>query len=262
MTDADDDVLTVLARLSTATRVDPPADDLVVEVLARIAGLPVPARRSGPRRTLTRLAEQLRRRRRWATAVAVALLLALLAVSPAGARIAQWLGIGAVQVVPVPTDRTVPTAPADPADADGFTEVTLEQARALAPFPLVVPAELGPPPRAFLGPDRTVVSMVWPAGDPTAPGTPVRLDQVAGRPDYAVVKKYVDDIDFTTVGGADAFWLRQPHPLVYIDATGTGHTQRTRIAGPTLIWTDGSVTLRLEGFAAKDRAMQVARSVG
>lgn len=259
MTDTDDEVLTVLARLSTALRVDPPADDLAVEVLTRIAGLPVPARRSGPGRTPTRLLEALRRRWRLATAVAVALLLALLAVSPAGAKIAQWLGIGAVQIVPAPAS---PTAPADPAAADGFTEVSLDQARAQAPFPLVVPAELGPPSRVFIDPDRTVVSMVWPAGDPTAPGAPVRLDQVSGQPDYAVVKKYIDDIDFTTVGTADAFWLREPHPLVYVDTTGGEHTQRSRIAGPTLIWTDGPVTLRLEGFATKERAMQVARSVG
>lgn len=259
MTDPDDDVLTGLARLSAALAVDPPADDLVAAVRARIDALPPPAPPSGPRRSLTRLVEGLRRHWRAATAVAVALLLALLAISPAGAKIADWLGIGAVQIVPEPSPAT---GPADPADVDGFIEVTLDQARAQAPFPLVAPAQLGPPPRVFLGPDRAVVSMVWPAGDPAAPGNPVRLDQVAGQPDYAVVKKYIDEIDFTRVGGADAFWLRQPHPLAYIDANGTARTERSRIAGPTLIWTDGPVTLRLEGVATKERAMQVAGSVG
>lgn len=259
MTGPADDVPSGLARLSAALRVDPPADELVADVRARIDGLPVPATRSGLRRSLTPLVETLRRHRRSATAVVVALLIALLAVSPAGARIAEWLGIGVVQIVPAPSP---PDGPADPAAADGFTEVTLEQARAQVPFPLAVPAELGPPPRVLVSPDRAVVSMVWPDGDRAAPGTPVRLDQVAGQPDYAVVKRYADDIDFTTVGDADAFWLREPHPLVYIDASGTGHTQRSRIAGPTLIWTDGPVTLRLEGFATEDRAMQVARSAG
>jgi hypothetical protein len=258
VTGSADEVLTRLTRLSAALRVDPPSDDLVTDVLARIDGLPVPVR-SGPRQHLARWADPVRRHRRAATALAVALLLSLLAVSPAGAKIAEWLGIGAVQIVPVPSPSI---APADPADADGFTEVTLDQARADVSFPLVVPAELGPPRRVFVGPDRTVVSMVWPSGDPAAPGPPVRLDQVAGQPDYAVVKRYIDDIDFTQVGGADAFWLRQPHPLVYLDPTGDGHTQRSRIAGPTLVWTDGPVTLRLEGVATKDRAMQIARSVG
>lgn len=259
MTDPADEVLTGLARLSAAMRVDPPTDHLVVDVLTRIDRLPAPAPRSRARQRLARLTDALRRHRRAATALGVALVLTLLAVSPAGARIAQWLGIGAVQIVPAPAP---PTGAADPADADGFAEVTLDQARAQASFPLVVPAELGPPSRVFIDPGRTVVSMVWPTGDPTAPGPPVRLDQVAGRPDYAVVKKYADDIDFTRVAGADAFWLREPHPLVYTDPTGTGHTERSRVAGPTLIWTDGPLTLRLEGVATAERATQIARSVG
>ncbi|WP_395729373.1 hypothetical protein [Nakamurella sp.] len=260
MTDPDDEVLTRLTRLATAMRVEPPADGLVDDVLARIDKMTVPVR-SGPRQHLARWADSARRHRRAATALAVALILTLLAVSPAGAKIAEWLGIGAVQIVPVPAPPG-DAATADPADADGFTEVTLEQARAQAPFPLIVPADLGPPARVLLGPGRTVVSMVWPAGDPAAPGPPVRLDQLAGRPDYAVVKKYADDIDFTQVGGADAFWLRMPHPLVYTDPTGAEQTQRSRIAGPTLIWTDGPVTLRLEGVPGRDRAMQIARSAG
>lgn len=260
MTDPGDELLARLTRLSTAIRVEPPADDLVTDVLARIDRLPVPAR-SGPRPHLARWAQSVRRHRRAATALAVALILTLLAVSPAGAKIAEWLGIGAVQIVPAPAPPG-DAATVDLADADGFTEVTLDQARAQAPFPLVVPSDLGPPARVFLGPGRTVVSMVWPSGDQAAPGTPVRLDQLAGQPDYAVVKKYADDIDFTQVGGADAFWLRVPHPMVYTDPTGAEQTQRSRIAGPTLIWTAGPVTLRLEGVAGPDRAMQIARSVG
>lgn len=52
-----------------------------------------------------------------------------------------------------------------------------------------------------------------------------------------MVKPYAEDIDFTTVGGNDAFWLRAPHPLAYTDAAGTAHIQPSRIAGPTLGWT-------------------------
>lgn len=261
MTDPDDEVLARLARLATAMRVEPPADDLVTDVLARIDRLPAPTPRTGPRPHLARFADSVRRHRRAATALAVALILTLLAVSPAGAKIAEWLGIGAVQIVPEPAP-TGPAAPADPAAADGFTEVTLDQAREQATFPLAVPGELGPPATVFIDPDRTVVSMVWPAGDPATPGPPVRLDQTAGRPDYAVVKKYADDIDFTLVGGSDAFWLRRPHPLVYSDPAGAQRTQRSRIAGPTLIWTAGPVTLRLEGVGELDRARQIARSAG
>lgn len=256
-----DPVTLALARLSAGLRVDPPADDPVTGVLTRIDRLPVPSA-SRPRQQLTRLEDALRRHRRAVTAVAVAVLLSLFAVSPAGAKVAEWLGLGAVKIVPVPADPSAPSAsagPADPASTDGFVEVTLDQARDRAPFPLVVPADLGPPPRVFLRPDRAVVSMVWPAG---AASAPIRLDQLAGRPDYAVVKQYGEDVDFTRVGGADAFWLRRPHPLTYTDPTGAARSEPSRIAGPTLIWTDGPVTLRLEGVDTLGSALRIARSTG
>lgn len=147
----------------------------------------------------------------------------MLAVSPAGARIAEWLGIGAVQI----EHQQAPTGgEPDPAAASGFTQVTLDEARSRAPYPAVVPGELGPPTQVLIDPVATVISMVWADGDPAHPGTPVRLDQVAGRPDYAVVKQYADDIEFTTVDGGEAFWLRVPHPLTYTDAVGSGTPNR------------------------------------
>lgn len=259
MTEPEDEVRARLARLSRALRVDPPSDDLVAAIASRIERLPVPAPPSSTRRVLARLDDRLRRHWRAATALALGLLLGLLAVSPAGARIAEWLGIGAVQIV---QDGSPAAGPADPASADGFTEVTLAQARARATVPLAVPAELGPPTRVLVNEGATVVSMVWADGDPAAPGLPVRLDQVAGRPDYGVVKSYLDDVEFADVDGDDAFWLRVPHPLVYTDATGPGHSERSRTAGPTLIWTAGPVTLRLEGVPTKERALTIARSTG
>jgi hypothetical protein len=114
----------------------------------------------------------------------------------------------------------------------------------------------------LIGPGDRVVSMVWTQGDPATPGTPVRLDQMAGQPDPAVIKKYADDVRFTRVDGQDAFWLREPHPLVYTDPGGAEHSERSRIAGPTLIWQRGPVTLRLEGMATQQRALQIARSLG
>ncbi len=176
--DADDAVLTGLARLSAALAVDPPPDQLAVDVQARIGGLPTPAARRPARRGLNALTDRLRRHWRAATAVAVALLLGILAVSPAGARIAQWLGIGGVRIV-----QEVPqsTGPPDPAGADGFTEVDLDQARARVSFPLAVPADLGPPTRVLIGPADTVVSMVWAGGDPRRAGRPGPAGS-AGRP--------------------------------------------------------------------------------
>lgn len=256
---AGDAVTTRLARLSAAIRVEPPGPDLADAVHHRIQGLPVPVPRSGPRSAAAQLASCLHRHWRAATALGVAVLLGVLAVSPAGARIAEWLGLGAVLVQqdPAPVD-----GPPDPAAAAGFTELTLAQAADRAGFAVSVPSALGPPDRVLLGPGAAVVSMVWTDGDPADPGGPVRLDQLAGQPDYGVIKGYADDIEFTQVNGQDAFWLRAPHPLGYLDPGGLAHREPSRIAGPTLIWLDGARTLRLEGIPTSARALQIARSTG
>jgi len=260
----EDAVLARLARLSAALAVDPAPDELAAVVRDRIRTLPVPAPRSPMSEGVARLTDRLRRHWRVATAVAVALLLGLLAVSSAGARIAQWLGIGGIQIVQesAPPEGDARGGQPDPASADGFREIGLDQARTLVSFPLGLPGELGPPTRVLIGPGDAVVSMVWADGDPTNPDGPIRLDQLAGTPDPAVIKKYFADVEFAELGGHDAYWLRAPHPLVYTDSSGAEHTERSRIAGPTLIRQDGPVTLRLEGVGTEQRALQIARTLG
>jgi hypothetical protein len=78
-----------LARLSAGLSVAPAHDDLVASVEARIRSLPIPTRPSPVHSTLSRIGDVLQRHRRVAIAATVALLLGLLAVTPAGARIAQ-----------------------------------------------------------------------------------------------------------------------------------------------------------------------------
>lgn len=255
-------VLAGLARLSTALAVDPAPDELTSNVLTRIESLPTPqaARLTA---ALASGSAVLRRNWRRATAVAVALLIGLLAVTPAGARIAEWFGFGGVQIVQEPGADPGTTGAPDPASADGFTELSLDEARARVAFPLVVPPELGPPSRVLIGPGDRVVSMVWTAGDPASSSdSAVRLDQFDGQPDYGVVKQFYEDLQFVTLGRGDAIWLRVSHPLVYTDSAGVEFTERSRIAGPTLIWQRVPVTLRLEGVDSLQRALAIARSAG
>lgn len=135
-------------------------------------------------------------------------------------------------------------------------EVDLAVARERAAFPVGVPAALGTPDRVLLAVDTVVVSMEWSAGAGT-----VRLDQFAGSPHPFFVKKYVDTIEFATVGGAAALWLARPHPLVSLDAQGVERTDSARTSGPALVWQRGPVTLRLEGIADRAEAIAVAESV-
>ncbi len=261
---AEDRVLAALRGLSATLTVDPPPPDLATAVLQRLQGAPTPQQRRGIAAVADDLVQRLRRRWRAATAVAVALLLVLLAVTPAGARIIEWLGLGGVSIEQEQTPGGAApgtTGVPAPGDTAGQDALTLDKARARVPFPLVVPAGLGPPPIVTIGPDDRVVSMIWPDGDPAAPGGPVRLDQLAGSPDLAVVKKYAEDVQFTSVDGADAFWLRRPHPLVYTDAAGLERTETSRTSAESLIWLRPGVTLRLEGVPDLARALRIAQSV-
>lgn len=247
-----DSELRALGRVLVVGR--PPAE-LEVAVLARIEAEPVPvaSRLRQAVATAGIFGRRLASRWRVVAAVLVAALVAVLIATPASARLAEWLGLGGVVVVQVPAGGP-PLAPADPAVAGPETEVSLAQAREQAAFPIGVPVELGDPDRVLITPGARVVSMVW-----QTDGT-IRLDQFVGLPDLAVAKRYGGDVQFTNVGLSDALWLERPHPMVYVDAGGR-RKEFARTSGPSLIWTRGATTLRLEGVADRDRALAIARSL-
>ena len=60
--------------------------------------------------------------------------------------------------------------------------------------------------------------------------------------------------------GDDGAWLEQPHVLAYRDRNGRFREDTARLAGKTLLWQQGAVTLRLEGDVSKEKALQIARS--
>ncbi len=98
-----------------------------------------------------------------------------------------------------------------------------------------------------------MLSLTWPDG--------IRLDEFVGSPAPIFVKKYAPQIEFTSVHGTEALWFSEPHELLYIDADGRSRSQFSRTAAQTLLWTDGPLTLRLEGAGGLDRAVQIAESV-
>ncbi len=249
--------------------IPPPADDTVDLVMARLTTEPAPTGSSW-QRMLAAIGDTGRRllaRWRLAVAVLVTVLLAVFVASPAGAGIREWLGFGAVVVVQddAPEARTMPSA--GPSVAAGLpagtSEVSLPQARSMVTFGVGVPAALGDPDRVGVSDDRRVVVLQWsdaaPAEGQASP--PVQLDQIAGSPDPYYVKKVFEDVEFTTVNGREAVWLKQPHPIVVVDPSGVERTQTARQSGPSLIWQRSGVTLRLEGVAALEQAVTIAESV-
>jgi hypothetical protein len=69
-------------------------------------------------------------------------------------------------------------------------------------------------------------------------------------------------VEEVTVGGEPGYWFSgEPHFFTYIDADGQFREERTRLAGNTLIWQRGDLTLRLEGQLPKEEAVRIAESM-
>lgn len=63
------------------------------------------------------------------------------------------------------------------------------------------------------------------------------------------------------VKGDTALWLPRPHAVAYIDRAGVRHEETARLAGPTLIGSNGRVSYRLEGVASMAEAVEIAGSL-
>jgi hypothetical protein len=133
----------------------------------------------------------------------------------------------------------------------------LDQARAAVTFPIEIPAAVGEPDVVTVSADGRLVSMQW----PDAPSGTVRLDQIDGVLSPYFVKKYYQDVVFTTVNGAEALWLPEPHPIMVLNPDGSERAESARQSGPSLVWQDGNVTLRLEGVDEQAAAVAIAQSL-
>jgi hypothetical protein len=207
----------------------PPTPDLASAVRGRLER-PRPWRRSRP------------------LAIALAILVvavgAVLAVPPARTAILDWLGLRGVSITRV--DDLPPTPPIGPLDLG--RHVTLDQA---PPWTLVPDDE---PDSVFV--DDGTVHLLW--------GTPsdVRLLLTQFRGD-ALVEKLVEgdaEVEPVTVNGRAGAWVEQPHVVVFRDPRGRFRDNPARLAGKTLLWMKGDVTLRLEGDLSKAEALRIARS--
>jgi hypothetical protein len=221
-------------------------------------------------------------RHRWravALAAAAVLLAVALAVGLApGVRraVADFLGIGAVRIH-LADSATISTlagraTQGGPADAVlGAPVASVSAAREATSLALHVPDALGPPDAVYVrrsvGGD--VVTLRWapsptlpPTADPQAGAllTVVRatvdtglLDKVLG-PDTTYERVSVDGTSALLLsGGTHVVALRAPD--------GTVIEQSTRLAGTTLLWTDGDLTYRLEAELGRDALVAIAESI-
>jgi hypothetical protein len=237
-----------LRALGRTLVVDPAPDDLVERVLSRL-----PARRR--RRPLAWLGA---RRRRLVAVIIAVVLLGLGLTPPVRAAVVEWLRIGGVIIRTEPAVGGPSPTPQPPPRTG--QNVTLAEARHLVGFPIGVPAALGTPDRIAVSEDRLVVSMDWGSG-----ADQVHLDQFDGQLSWLFLKRAREPVTVVTVDGRDAVWFATAHEVGYVDHSGQERTERSRIAGPCLIWerkTDRAlVTVRLEGNLPQPEAIKVAESM-
>jgi RNA polymerase sigma factor (sigma-70 family) len=122
-------------------------------------------------------------------------------------------------------------------------------------FAVRAPSALGPPERVLLA-DRDdtgaprVVTLIYRGGA-------VRLDELDGAVSLGFLKS-APDARWVSIGSGGGVWLPGPHPVMYVGRDGVERTETARLAGPTLIWSSGAVTYRLEGMRTLDEARAAA----
>jgi hypothetical protein len=244
----DDDLLRDLAALGRAAEAPAPSPALATAVLARVSALPDRAGRGGRWQSL---AAGLESRRRRVALVVGAVLLALLATPPVRAEVVDWFGFGAVRVEREDGPSTEPAPPPPEVSSDA----SVAEAAAAVGFVVSVPVELGDPDAVEVSLDEQRVSMSWRTDEAGV----VRLDQFGARLDYSVLKT-APEVSWVAVHDGDALWFEEPHEVALLQADGSSVRHPPRLAGHTLIWQDGSVTLRLEGDVDLVRAVEIAES--
>jgi hypothetical protein len=271
----DDQLAAALADLGTRIAW-PPTSDVRARVLARI---------TTPRRSEWWRAFWSPRYGFAPAIVTVALaLVAVLVFSPqARATATDILRLRGIEIfrgpVPSPSPSRSPGSIQTPTplpSAGLGVLVSLDEARARAGYAVVVPSDpaLGAPDQVYLRAvtSSTAVTFVYTerAGIPTSPQAGVAAivtEFSGGTVDEQFFGKVLDPsttLEKVTVNGQPGFWIQgTPHFFFYrVNGTAGSVEQETlRLAGNTLIWTQGDLLLRLEAQVDKATALRIAASV-
>ena len=244
-----------LTRLARDLPPAQPPAGLAATVLERIATQPTPLPRAQApwsrfwSTSGSRAASWLQPWPRRVAIAVLALLVGLLATPPVRAAVSDWFGFGGVVVERGPAATEDAPPPPEVEDA-----MTVDEAAELVGFTPVLPEALGEPDAVDVSADRVIVSMTWSTDD-----GPVRLDQFDGRLDYRIAKTS-PGVRYAAVAGVDALWFDRPHEVVLLGAGGEPRRESARLAGNTLIWPVGDLTMRLEGDLGLTEAVEVASS--
>jgi hypothetical protein len=227
----------------------PPGPDPAAAAVARIRAAPA----KGPRVDLSPAP-------RWRVAAAVGVLVALVVALLPGPRAAlgRLLGIGGVEITT--------GAEIDPGLSRAFDlgrPVPVDEV--LAAFPGTPVPELGEPAEAYTGRPAGGTSLVWAASDrlpeigDTGAGLILTTFPTSDVPEIHKQVGVDGAITNQIVAGHPGAWIEGAHEMAFV--TPDGDPAGARIAGNTLVWTDGHTTYRLESSLARSAAVDVATRV-
>ncbi|MFI6091614.1 hypothetical protein [Streptomyces sp. NPDC051218] len=242
----------------SAAGIDATGESMAERVLAQIIAESVPVPVAEPPGRVSRLRSWLRARWRLLTAALCGLLTAAVLTPPVRAAVFEWFDFGGVEVRYDPS-APPPTKAGMPGCGDG---VSLSEAERRAGFAPVVPGVLGAPDAVAVTREpgaRVLITLCW-----RDDGRTIRLDEFAARLDQSFSKTVTERPDWVAVGRETGLWFPRPHRLTFwmVEGDGDRWTRSERTAGPTLLWTHGpKLTLRLEGVASKERALEIGKSV-
>jgi hypothetical protein len=200
--------------------------------------------------------------------LAVILVAAFLLTPDLAARAAQVLGLPGVQIYQVPQSPTVsPTAGA--LTFAGQRVATAADASRIAGFTVRTPAALGDPSGIYVetAPVRVTIVYASVKGIPASPqaGVSAIVVEFKGSLETQIMAKAIGPgttLDAVPLGSTVAYYLAgQPHQFFFRDPTGNIQPETLRLAGNTLLWTEGGVTYRLEAQVGKDDAVRIASSL-
>jgi hypothetical protein len=244
----------------------PPTPDLAMAVARRLQKMP--SSRHVPRPIRPRIVPA---RRTLAIALGglLATAAAALAASP-GLRDAVFdaFGIGGVRV-----ERVSELPPVPPGAGPSLGErVTLAEAETRTGFNLLTirRPRFGPPAGVYTREvnGTPIVSCAYESRPGLSPSPHTEsgliLTQFRARLEQELIGKVIlaeTGVERVQIAGRPGYWLEgAKHVIAYRTERGS-FEQSPRLAGNTLVWQRGPITLRLEGEISRAQALRIARSV-
>jgi hypothetical protein len=219
------------------------------------------------------------RPRSWRIALAAAAAIAvtvaaLVAIPSTRDAIAGFFHLKGLIIQRVPTNPT-PTPSRGKSSIgerlDLGEQVTLDHAQASLPYQIVIPPSLGTPDLVYLiaPPSTQAVALVY-LPRPTLPqaaqtGVGALVIEFRGQVQQDLFTKMLGPdatLENVMVNNNPGYWIGgAPHGFFFIDPQGIVREDTFRLAGNTLIWDQGGLTIRIESGLSKADVLQLAASM-